>query len=437
MTDLAFPKGFLWGTATAAHQVEGNNTNTDWWDWEQAPGHVRNGDRSGLACDQWHRYEEDLDLAASMGNNAHRLGVEWARLEPRPGEWSGEAFAHYRQVLQALRRRGLEPMVTLHHFVNPRWFVAGGGWESPGAVRLFERYTRRVMEELGDLVTLWCTLNEPGGYVYHGWVSGDWPPQRKSLGAAWQVLKHLLLAHAASYHAIHDANPSAQVGIAHHWRIFDPADPGALLDRWGARFRDAVLNRPVLDAQVAGKVNLALGLAAHLPEVHGTFDYLGLNYYHREHVAFDLRQPAFAFTTALPSPDRQEGMPEWFADVYPEGLHRLCMQLSAYGKPIYITENGLLDNTDERRPAYILRHLTAVHRAIEEGAPVLGYFYWSLLDNFEWAEGYATRFGLVHTDFQSQKRTMKRSGLLYGEICRTNGITDDMVARYAPQLGLP
>ncbi len=432
MNDLRFPDGFLWGTATAPHQVEGNDDNSDWWDWEQQPGHVHDGTRSGLACDQWHRYEEDFDLAAAMHTNAHRLGVEWARVEPREGEWSSEALAHYRTVLQALHRRGITPMVTLHHFVNPRWLAARGGWQNAEVVSLFERYVTRVVEALGDLVPLWCTVNEPLGYAYNAFVLGTWPPDMHSISGATTVLRHLLQGHAAAYRAIHRAQPAAVVGLAHYLRIFDPANPASALDRWAAGVRHAAMNAPVWDALVDGEMRYPFGLGAHLPEVAGTFDYFGVNYYHRDRVAFDPRQMGQLFGRTLTPPDWGPGMPFFRGEIYPEGLYRLVMALASHGKPIYITENGLLDNEDRNRPGYIVGQLRQVHRAIQAGAPVKGYFHWSLLDNFEWAEGFSARFGLVHTDFATQRRTMKQSGRLYGEIAAANALTEDIVSRLVP-----
>lgn len=434
LKEYRFPQGFLWGTATSGHQVEGDNAASDWWQWEQVPGHIRDGTQSGLACDQWHRYETDFDLAMSMHTNAHRLGVEWSRVEPREGEWSGQALAHYRQVLLALRQRGLQPVVTLHHFVNPAWLAARGGWENPEAVGLFERYVGKVVEALGDLVSLWCTVNEPAGYAYQAFLIGYWPPQKRSLGSALTVLRHLLQGHAAAYRLIHRADPGAQVGIPHYMRVFDPANPRSPLDRMAAGVRDRAFNQLVLDAITVGKMRLPLGLGVRLPEVAGTYDYLGVDYYHRDQVAFDAKNPAQAFGRELPPADRQTAEPFWRGEYSPDGFYRTCIRLAALGKPIYVLENGFLDNADQQRPAHLIRHLVALHRAIQDGAPVKGYFHWSLLDNFEWAEGYSTRFGLVHVDFGTQERTIKRSGLLYGEICAANAVTEDMIRRYAPDV---
>jgi beta-glucosidase len=229
------------------------------------------------------------------------------------------------------------------------------------------------------------------------------------------------------------AQPGAVVGLAHYLRIFDPANLASPLDRWAAGVRNAVMNVPVWDALVRGRIRYPFGLGAYLPDVAGTFDYFGVNYYHRDRVAFDLRAAGQLFGRNLPPPDWEEGMPFFRGEVYPEGLYRLLMDLAPHGKPIYITENGLLDNDDQRRPGYIVEQLREVHRAIQAGAPVQGYYHWSLLDNFEWAEGYSARFGLVHTDFATQKRTMKRSGSLYGDIAAANAITGDLVKHWAPE----
>ncbi len=433
MKTLSFPDDFLWGTATSAHQVEGGNHNNDWWAWEQTPGHIKDGSCSDPACDWWNRAEEDFDRARQMGQNAHRLSVEWSRIEPREGHWSGEAIARYRQMLTALRERGIEPMVTLHHFTNPLWLVEKGGWETEEAIPLFVRYVERVVQELGDLVSLWCTINEPTVVPFMGYSIGDFPPGKRDTRLAFKVLGNLLKAHAAAYHAIHRIQPQARVGVAHNMRAMDPANPRSPLDRWAASFRDRMGNRLVEWALTEGMLRFfPLGRTERVPELAGSFDYWGLNYYNRDRVVFDISRPGQFFCRALPA-EHSQPVPWWWGEIHPQSLYRFLKELARYGKPIYITENGALDNTDEYRPRYILTHLAAVHRAIAEGVPVKGYFHWSLVDNFEWADGYSARFGLIHVDFETQKRTIKRSGELYREICLAGAITEDMVERYAPE----
>ncbi|MGQ9629778.1 MAG: glycoside hydrolase family 1 protein [bacterium] len=429
---LYFPEGFLWGTAASAHQVEGENTNSDWWAWEQVPGHIRDGSRSGRAADWWNRFEEDLDLARSMGQNAHRLSIEWSRIEPREGEWNGDAISHYRRVLSALRERDMKPMVTLHHFTNPSWLVPKGRWETERVIPLFSRYVAKVVEEMGDLARLWCTINEIMVYAYMSYLMGTWDPCRRNLPLALRVARNMILAHSEAYRAIHRLQPEAEVGVAHNMRVFDPARPRSRMDRWAAGIRDRLLNRLPLWALTEGVLRFPLGWGRRVPGLENTLDFVGLNYYFRDRVSFDLLHPTEPYGRGAPI-ERPEGAPDWYGEIYPEGLYRLLKELAFYGKPIYITENGLLDNTDERRPAYILTHLAAVHRAISEGVPVRGYFHWSLVDNFEWAEGLSARFGLVYVDFATQERRVKRSGELYKEICSAGGIKPEMVEKYAPE----
>ena len=430
MGDLQFPEGFLWGTAAAAHQVEGGDEASDWLAWEQSPGHIRDGSTSAVACDHWHRYEADFDLAAALGTNAHRLSVEWARVEPREGQWDGAAIAHYRAVLQALRARGITPMVTLHHFVNPAWLSEQGGWSNPGVVQLFGRYAAHVAAELGDLCRMWCTVNEPAGLAYQAYAQGYWPPQHRSLGEALKVLRHLLLGHAAAYRAIHAAQPGAMVGIPHYMRVFDPANPRSGLDCAVAAFRHKIFNQLVLEALTGGRMALPFGLGGGLDAVRGTFDYLGVDYYFRDRLAFDPARPGEAFGRAVPPDNPEPDTPFWCGEVYAEGLYRICMDLAKYGKPILITENGFMESGDARRPGNLVRHLEALWRAIRDGAPVGGYFHWSLMDNWEWAEGFTARFGLIGVDFATQQRTVKASGEVYRRICRANALPEELVREH-------
>lgn len=430
---MRFPQGFLWGTATSSHQVEGNNRNNDWWEWEKELGHIREGHRSELACDWWNRAEEDFDLAREMGQNAHRLSLEWSRIEPQEGEWDDHAIARYRQMLVGLRERGLEPMVTLHHFTNPLWLVEKGGWETEAVVSLFERYVTKVAEELGDLIELWSVLNEPNVYVMLSYAGGHWPPGKQSLPLSFRVLSNMLLAHGRAYQAIHRLQPRAQVGIAHAVQVFDAAEPKSRLDRWAAWIPDYIFNRLILTALTKGVLAFPLAPNRKVPDLVDSADFLGINYYSRDTVAFDVSRPRELFGRRF-YPEGVEMSDGGYGEVYPEGLYRLLKRVAAYGKPIYVTENGLPDEDDDQRPRFILTHLAAMHRAIEEGVLVKGYFHWSLVDNFEWAEGWSLRFGLIALDVETQERTMRRSGQLYKEICQAGAITEDMVKRYAPEV---
>jgi beta-glucosidase len=431
---LQFPEGFLWGASTASHQVEGNNDNNDWWDWEQIPGKIHDGSRSGLACDQWNRYEQDFDLAKALHNNAHRLSLEWSRIEPSEGVWNPEAIEHYRKVLGALEERGLQPLVTLYHFTLPRWLAAKGGWENPQTVQLFRRYAAKVADELGGLSHYWATINEPVILALASYVIGMWPPGKKNFLTSMRVLRRLLQAHALAYHELHARiAETPMVSLVHYLRPFDAWNPKSPLDRLVARVPAWIMNDITLSALTDGVFRPPIGLWDKMDEAANTLDYIGFDYYGRDMMAFDLRQPKTAFVRRFPMPGAEYSMDGW-GEICPDGLYRIIMGLRKYNKPIIVTETGIPDNTDAQRPRFMITHTAAVHRAIRDGAPVKGFFHWSLLDNFEWAEGYAARFGLYHTDFQTQERTLKRSGETYRDICAANAITKEIVLRHAPEV---
>jgi len=415
-----FPDGFRWGTATSAHQVEGGNVHNDWWAWEQRPGRIRGGDRSGQACRWWTHAEEDFDRAAALGQNAHRLSIEWSRLEPEPGRWDDAALERYREMLAALRRRGIEPMVTLWHFTVPLWFADRGGWTCDDAPALFARFVKRALAALGEYCGLWCTLNEPVGWVFSALIRGRWPPGGRSISGALRAAANLVRAHAAAYHVIHSQQPDAQVGVANYFRLFDPADPRSPLDRLVAGQQDRFANRSFLDAAITGRVR-AFPWRADFPEAAGTLDFIGVNYYTRDLSRFDLRAPRQLFGRNFPGP----GLPITdgaYGVIYPEGISRVLRLAHRYGRPIYITENGLPDQDDDQRPAFIVAHLGEVWRAIRDGVDVRGYYHWSLVDNFEWADGWSLKFGLIEVDPLTQARRERPSARVYAQICRSNAL---------------
>jgi beta-glucosidase len=426
---LDFPNGFLWGAATAAHQVEGANDNNDWWDWEQTPGHIQDGDKSDIACDWWKGecYRQDFDLAKSLNQNAHRLSVEWSRIEPREGEWSADAFAFYRRVLGALHERGMTPVITLHHFTNPRWLAQKRAWETEAVVPLFERFVSKVVQELGNLCDFWVTINEPFVYAFSGYSDGTWPPGKKDFFLAFRVLANMVRGHAAAYHAIHCAQPSARVGIAHHLRRFVPANPKSRLDRWAADQRDAMANRWFLRALVDGK--LRFPARGSVPEAIGTQDFIGVNYYFAERSAFDITNPGQLFSRWV-KPIWNTPVPAFAGDISPIGFYDFLKECAAYGKPIYVTENGLFDVGSEMQARYLVSHLAQVQCAAAEGVPLKGYFYWTLVDNFEWAEGFTARFGLYHLDLPTQKRMPRPSAEVYARIACENGIAAELIEKY-------
>lgn len=435
-----FPKGFLWGCATAAHQVEGNNTNNNWHRWEQE-GHTVH--QSGLACDWWGgRWKEDFDRAAETGQNAHRLSVEWSRIQPTPDRWDEDALERYRLMLRGLHERGMTALVTLHHFTDPLWLSemggpstgSGRGWENEGVVPLFEKFVRKTVEALKEYCTLWCTINEPNVYALSGYLAGAFPPGKQDNKLAMRVLANMLRGHAAAYRAIHEIQPEARVGYALHYRPQVPAHPASPLDRLMRNLRYSGLNLGFPTGISTGVMRTPLG-NFRVPEAKGTQDYFGLNYYSVDTVAFDLRRPRELFTRAFYPKDADLSSTGFIANI-PEGLFESIRwaQRTYPNLPILITENGVEDPDDRLRPRYLAQHIHQMWRAVNFNWPVKGYFHWSLVDNFEWERGWTQRFGLWGLEPETQKRIRRPSVDLYAAICKENGLTSEMVEQYCPEV---
>jgi beta-glucosidase len=427
-----FPRGFMWGTATAAHQVEGNNNNNNWWAWEQEAGHIQNGQKSGLACDWWNgRWREDFDRAAGGGQNAHRMSIEWSRVQPTPDRWDEDALDHYREMVRGLLERGLTPMVTLHHFSDPLWLSEMGGWENDKAPGYFDKYVRKTVEALREYVTLWCTINEPNVYTVSGYILGNFPPGKKDLRTGLKVAVNLLRGHAAAYRAIHTLQPQSRVGLAIHLRLFQGARSWLPLDRLVARLQNRFFNEIIPSALSRGV--LPWPASTRLPEAIGTQDYLGINYYTKEMVAFNLANSATMFGRGFFRKEAKLSETGFIANE-PEGLFEIIKWGCQFNLPMIITENGAEGTDDNFRRRYLIEHIHQAWRAVNFNWPVKGYFYWTLMDNFEWERGWTQRFGLWELDSETQVRRKRPSADLYAEICRENGLTSEMVARYAPEL---
>jgi beta-glucosidase len=428
-----FPDDFLWGTATSSHQVEGDNHNNDWWDWENQPGRIIKGHTSGKACDWWGgRWEEDFDAASSAGQNAHRMSIEWSRIEPDPGVWNQDALSYYREILQGAIDRGLKPVVTLHHFSNPMWLADEGDWVNPDVVTYFERYVRKVVRSLRDLVQIWVTINEPNVYAVYGYLYGLFPPGRKEIGTTLQVVQHLVLAHAAAYHAIHEIDPGASVGISHYYRGMQPSKPWIPLDRWITGIRHRNFNELFPRAVHEGVIHF-LGRKIKVPQAIDTQDYFGLDYYTSELVAFDLFKPKEVFSRGF-FPEGAILSGTGFLMDAPEGFWKALTYAHSFNLPIYVMENGVEDAGDRMRPRYLAHHIRQVWRAVNFNWYVKGYFYWTLVDNFEWERGWTQRFGLYELDVETQERRKRPSADFYAEICKSKGLSSEMVAKYAPEI---
>jgi len=414
VTDVRrFPDGFLWGTSSAAYQVEGDNRNCDWWEFEQQPGRIANGDSSAIACDHYNRYRDDFRLLREMNQNAHRLSIEWSRIEPSEGEFDSRQIRHYRDMLGELREQGIEPMVTLHHFTSPLWFTRKGGWANREASRAFLPYVTRVVDELGDLVGIWCTINEPTIYGANGWLTGEFPPAHNGdFAGFYRVTSNMHRAHEQAYATIKRRHPDAPVGLSHHKFLFLAASDRRR-DRLAAQTVQFTVDRwPVGPGQFRRVIE-------------ATSDYIGIAHYWAQMAAFDPSKPKDQFIRRFNVPGAQMTDMGWSSD--PVYMRRVLDEVKSYGKPVYITENGLGTNDDARRERYLVDVLGTVKQAIDDGVDVRGYFHWTNLDNFEWARGYGVKFGLIAVDRKTLERTIKGSGRLYGRIAAANALPEQPV----------
>jgi beta-glucosidase len=423
MARLVFPDGFLWGVATAGHQVEGDNTNSDWWEWEHRPG-TRVAEPSGTAIEHWSRYREDIALLASLGFAVYRFGVEWARIEPSEGRFDVEALRHYRAVVAAVRHHGMEPMVTLHHFTTPRWFADRGGWMAPDAAVLYERYCQAVVRAFEDQVDWYCTINEPGVLAFGGYLGAlGWPPGTTDLDAWHLAINGLRKAHVMALSAVKTIRPEARVGATHSMTEYEATGSGGPLMEYLRHFNEDVFL-----------------------EVCTNDDFVGVQTYTR--VVIDAPGPAAPFVRALVGwgPLRRLVLPglirrrigdfdalpaaggarrtDMGYEYRPQAVAATVRRAASLlpGKDILVTEHGIATNDDAERIEFITEGLTALHETIGTGVRLRGYVHWSAFDNFEWAFGYRMRFGLVAVDRASQERTVKPSGEFLGAVARHNAL---------------
>jgi beta-glucosidase len=400
-----WPARFLWGTATAAHQVEGGNARNDWARFESQPGQIAHGDVSGAAADHWKRVAQDIALMRDLHANSYRFSIEWSRLEPTEGAWDAAAWQHYADEVTQLRAAGIEPVVTLLHFTLPLWLADRGGVTSPDFPARFGRLAAEAAKRLGPQVTFWCTINEPQVQMYQGYVIGIWPPGVKDKSQAAKAFAGLLRAHGKAALALRQGDADAKIGLASNMIIFEPSNRWNLIEHIVAGIVSDGFNWSFYDSISRGRMRLSLPgfptLDEAAPELRGTIDWVGINYYRRNLVTFAPGAPGMVNIHPGPGTLSDGGV-----EIYPEGLLALLRESRRrYPLPIIITENGVADSAGVHRPMFVRQHAYAVKRAIGEGIDVRGFFHWSLMDNFEWAEGYGSRFGLYRLDRATLERT--------------------------------
>lgn len=427
-SELHFPSAFLWGTATAAHQVEGGCRN-NWSEWENSlvngKSPIANGDKSGNACEHWERYPDDIKLMQELGTKAYRFSIEWSKVEPEEGAFDEDVLKHYGKMIDDLLAAGIEPMITLYHFTQPIWFAQKGGFEQPENIDYFQRYCERVFNEYSDRVVIWCTINEIEVEVTQSYFLGEWPPGKKDSRLVGVVMANLLEAHVRVYQALKTQpyGDQAQIGIVKNIFQFDPWRTWHLLDNLAGWLLNRVFNNAIIEFFTTGRFRLFIPALINQSHVNlkapQSNDFVGLNYYSHLPVKFRWSTTDFFRFNLHPN----EIPTDMDYTIYPEGLFRAVQTISRLKLPIYITENGIADAQDDRRELYIRRYLWALSQALRKGADVRGYFYWSLLDNFEWSEGWTMRFGLYEVNHPDQTRRLRDGAGAYQEIVSASGDT--------------
>lgn len=411
MDEIRFSKGFRLGVASAATQIDGDCKNSNWYDWH-LKGHIKDGSNPDIATRHRDRILEDVELMAGLQINDYRLGLEWARLEPESGKFSDEEFSKVREELELLIKKGIRPLLTLHHFSNPLWFEKQGAFLNKRGVDCYLRFLKECVVRLGDLVNEYITINEPNVYAVNGYFSGEWPPGKRSVFKMLTVTRNMGICHRKGYLAIHKLRREmgfgdTRVGFAHHMRPFEPKNPKNLWHR---------LCTPIVQYLFEGYISKTYTIGTW--RYHGVYaDFHAINYYSRTAVS-GLRD------------DRFDNVPKndlgW--EIYPEGLIECADKLHKIIKlPIYVTENGTCDNNDSFRARFIMEHLSVIAKS---SLPFERYYHWCFVDNFEWLEGMSAKFGLVHLNNQTLERTVKNSGWFYREMIEYGGITEDMAERY-------
>lgn len=417
--NIEFSDDFLFGTATASLQIEGGDENNNWYRWCELK-RIKDNSHCRIANDHWNRTEEDTALLSDLGCNAHRLSLEWSRIEPEKGRFDHDAITHYIDEIQDLKSHGIDPMVTLYHFSLPLWFEDQGGWKNPESIKLFERYTDYVVRNLGGIVSKWITINEPNVYLVATYISGDFPPGRVFDKKSYKTAaRHLIYAHIISYKKIHEISNNLQknntlVSAAFHVRVFQPEND-KFLSKVSASMYDKWFHLVFMDGMIRGDLSL-LGIKKN-PYGKGQYaDFIGLNYYSRDIVKVDFNPFTFYGKLTLKKDCRVNDL-GW--EIYPKGIYEVCMRFwNEYKLPVFITENGICDENDEKRKSFIADHLFYLNKAIKDGVDVRGYYHWTLMDNFEWHEGDSVKFGLYHVDYDTQVRTLRKSGEFYRGICK-------------------
>ncbi len=420
MSAFSLKPGMLLGAASAATQIEGGELDSSWIDWYKQ-GHIVDGSTPARSNEHYRLFREDAALMRDLGLQIYRLGIEWARIEPEEGKFDEDAIAHYLEEIRLLRSYGIEPLVTLHHFTNPMWFENKGAFEDSANIKTFLLFVEKVVSAFGGAVNEYITINEPNVYATNGYFFGEWPPGEKSFSRTIKVMNVLTQAHIEAYQLIHRLRKNmgfddTLVSFANHVRVFAPENPKNPMHRLYARLTERFFQGSLSKAMCAGEFSFPLRNIGKVKK--GSYcDFIAVNYYTRSSVS------GLSDGVKKNVPINDLG---W--EIYPQGIVECTQKLyDIMPLPVYITENGTCDNEDSFRSKYVYEHIKAL---CESGLPVQRYYHWCFCDNFEWLEGESARFGIVHIDYETQERTVKKSGLFIRDIIAAGGVTEKMYGEY-------
>jgi len=406
---------FLWGVATSAFQLEGS-PHADWTTWDSILG-----DKPDVT-NHYALYKEDLKLLKELGVNAYRFSLEWSRIQPRENSWDHEALAHYQEIIDILNENGIEPMVTLHHFTHPLWFITKYPWHEYTSIRKFLDYVEQILSGNRG-VRYWITFNEPYVLLLGGYLEGCMPPGLRDAGRCLDALRNILVCHGKAYDMIHEKVPDAMVSVAHNmaalapWRRWNP------LDRLLAKIAQYFYNHSLLDAFLTGRVYVKFPfskpIAIPVP-IQEKLDFLGVNYYTRVHMRFN---PFKKMGVELRHRDIDGyGLTDMGWEIHPRGLEKVLRYASKLGVPLIVTENGIATHSDSAKIRFMKSHVDVLERCMRKGIDVRGYFYWSLIDNYEWLQGLDSRFGLYRVDFDTLERKTTPAAVYYSYLLKSRNL---------------
>ena len=407
--------GFLWGVATSAFQLEGS-PDADWASWDPVL-------KSRPEITHHYRlFREDLNLLKELGVNAYRFSLEWSRIQPEEDNWNNEAIQHYQEIVQILRRNDIEPMVTLHHFTHPQWFLQKYPWHDDHSVSKFLNYVERVVSVLED-VQYWITFNEPYVLLLGGYLEGCMPPGIKDFPSFLKALRNILSSHEKAYDLIHSIKSDAMVSVAHNMAAFAPSQRWSPFDRLLSRFAQHFYNRSLLDAFLTGRLRIKFPFVKSIRidvPLARKLDFFGVNYYTRIHLRFN---PFRKMGVEWKYKDAEKhGFTDMGWEIHPHGMERVLKEVTKLNVPIIITENGIATQDDRKKERFIKRHVDVIEGCLKKRIDVRGYFYWSLMDNYEWLWGFDARFGLYRVDYDTLRRKPTVAAAFYSYIIKSRSL---------------